>query len=175
VDLNPASKAPTAPIPLSVVDEAAIWPALLRMKPLQSFWELEMRTNHYQTMKDVLPDAWVLDPTPIPPGAVIPRLEISDWGDIEPLRSCSSSFILSDAWKLGAETSLSGSVSNEVWRSLLGSALQSVPSQIHVLTEVAPGSGAEQIIALYERTDKRTDLLGALSVSESSIAKVVSA
>ena len=175
VDLNPSSKAPAAPIPLSAEDEPAIWPALLRMKPLQSFWELEMRTNHYQTMKEVLPDAWVLDPSPIPPGAVIPRLGISDWGDIESLSSGSSSFLLSDAWEIGVETSLSGSVSHEEWRKLLGSALQSVPSQIHVLTEVSPASGAEQIIALYEKTDKRTDLLGALSIGESSVAKVISA
>jgi hypothetical protein len=175
VDLNPSSKAPSAPIPLSAEDEPAIWPALLRMKPLQSFWELEMRTNHYQTMKDLLPDAWVLDPSPIPPGAVIPRLEISDWGDIEPLRAVSSSFILSDAWEVGVETSLSGSASNEEWKKLLGSALQSVPSKFHVLTEVSPASGAEQIIALYEKTEKRTDLLGALSISESSINTVVSA
>jgi len=175
VDLNPSSKAPSAPIPLSAEDEPAIWPALLRMKPLQSFWELEMRTNHFQTMKDVLPDAWVLDPTPIPPGAVIPRLEISDWGDIETIRYSGRDYKLSEAWqKEESKTSLTSKVLLEDWRVALNKALEIFPSRVQIFKELVSALDSHLIVALYDKTEKRTDLASALLITESSISKVIS-
>jgi hypothetical protein len=174
VDLNPSCKAPIAPIPLSAADEAAIWPALIRMKPLQSFWELEMRTNHYQTMKKVLPDAWVLDSSPIPPGAVIPRLEISDWGDIETIRYGGRDYKLSGAWQKEVLKVLSSEVLLEEWRDSLNNALENFPPKVQVFSELVSAKDNHLIIAIYEKTEKRTDFIGALLISESSIGKVIS-
>ena len=174
VDLNPSSKAPSAPIPLSAEDEPAIWPALLRMKPLQSFWELEMRTNHHQTMKEVLPDAWVLDPTPIPPGAVIPRLGISDWGDIETIRYSGRDYTLPAAWQKEVSKVLSSEVLLEEWRDSLNNALENFPSKVQVFSELVSAKDSHLIVAIYEKTEKRTDFIGALLISESIIGKVIS-
>ncbi len=160
-EMNPASKAPSAALAAASADEAAIWPALLRLKPLQSFWELEMRSNHFNTLLTVMPDAWVLDPAPIPPGAVIPRLEIPDWNQLEALASKGRSFALSGAWQTRTPTTLT-------------EALQSYPDQVNVLMEVSPATSAGLIFALYEKTEKRTDLLGALLLNQSTIAKVIS-
>ncbi len=49
------------------------------MQPLREFWRRELGEKYFSKLQEVIPYSWLLDPTPLPQHAVIPRLEIHDW------------------------------------------------------------------------------------------------
>ena len=49
------------------------------MQPLREFWRRELGEKYFLQLQKVIPYSWLLDPTPLPQHAVIPRLEIQDW------------------------------------------------------------------------------------------------
>ncbi len=71
-----------------------LWLALLHLRPLRDFWERELRRSTVDGLLDILPKAWLFDPAPLPPGAVIPGLEIASWSELEALRESNRTFIL---------------------------------------------------------------------------------
>src|ERR1044072_699872 len=52
---------------------------LFWMQPLREFWRRELGDKYFVKLQEVIPYSWLLDPTPLPQHAVIPRLEIHDW------------------------------------------------------------------------------------------------
>jgi hypothetical protein len=65
--------------PIKPFLEEKIWFALFWLKPLHEFWRRELGEKYFLRLQEVIPYSWVLDPTPLPQHAVIPRLEIHDW------------------------------------------------------------------------------------------------
>jgi hypothetical protein len=59
--------------------EEKMWFALFWLKPLHEFWRRELGEKYFWQLQKVIPYSWLLDPTPLPQHAVIPRLEIHDW------------------------------------------------------------------------------------------------
>lgn len=59
--------------------EEKMWFALFWLQPLREFWRRELGDKYFQQLQQVIPYTWLLDPTPLPQHAVIPRLEIHDW------------------------------------------------------------------------------------------------
>jgi hypothetical protein len=59
--------------------EEKSWFALFWMQPLREFWRRELGEKYFIKLQEVIPYSWLLDPTPLPQHAVIPRLEIHDW------------------------------------------------------------------------------------------------
>jgi hypothetical protein len=59
--------------------EEKMWFALFWLQPLHEFWRRELGEKYFTKLQEVLPYSWLLDPTPLPQHAVIPRLEIHDW------------------------------------------------------------------------------------------------
>ncbi|MGI9086955.1 MAG: hypothetical protein ACR2HH_04310 [Chthoniobacterales bacterium] len=59
--------------------EEKMWFALFWLQPLREFWRRELGDKYFQQLQTVIPYTWLLDPTPLPQHAVIPRLEIHDW------------------------------------------------------------------------------------------------
>jgi hypothetical protein len=59
--------------------EEKMWFALFWMQPLREFWRRELGEKYFLKLQQVIPYSWLLDPTPLPQHAVIPRLEIHDW------------------------------------------------------------------------------------------------
>jgi len=53
--------------------------ALFWLQPLGEFWRRELGEKYFIKLQEVIPYSWLLDPTPLPQHAVIPRLEIHDW------------------------------------------------------------------------------------------------
>jgi len=49
------------------------------MQPLREFWRRELGEKYFLQLQKVIPYTWLLDPTPLPQHAVLPRLEIHDW------------------------------------------------------------------------------------------------
>jgi hypothetical protein len=65
--------------PIKPYLEEKMWFALFWMQPLREFWRCELGEKYFIKLQEVIPYSWLLDPTPLPQHAVIPRLEIHDW------------------------------------------------------------------------------------------------
>ena len=59
--------------------EEKMWFALFWLQPLREFWRRELGDKYFTRLQEVIPYTWLMDPTPLPQHAVIPRLEIHDW------------------------------------------------------------------------------------------------
>jgi hypothetical protein len=75
---NAEGRVPITP-PVKPYLEEKMWFALFWLKPLQEFWRRELGEKYFLQLQKVIPYSWLLDPTPLPQHAVIPRLEIHDW------------------------------------------------------------------------------------------------
>jgi hypothetical protein len=67
--------------PIKPYLEEKMWFALFWMQPLREFWRRELGEKYFSKLQEVIPYSWLLDPTPLPQHAVIPRLEIHDWDE----------------------------------------------------------------------------------------------
>ncbi len=161
--------------PLSVPEEAnaAIWPAVLRLRPLREFWEQELRRNHFEGMLGIMPQAWLLDPAPIPHGGVIPGLEIENWDAFgEEGEAEAGLFSVTDA---NAPVEFGGGVvRDEVLESLAG-----FPGKRSVLTAHAVGEDESEasawVVAIYRKAGQNTQMVSALmceSVGEGNSLRV---
>ncbi|MEO6871526.1 MAG: hypothetical protein ABI233_04820 [Chthoniobacterales bacterium] len=65
--------------PMKPFLEEKMWFALFWLQPLREFWRRELGDKYFRQLQRVIPYTWILDPTPLPQHAVIPRLEIHDW------------------------------------------------------------------------------------------------
>ena len=65
--------------PLKPYLEEKMWFALFWLQPLRDFWRRELGDKYFSKLQEVIPYTWLLDPTPLPQHAVLPRLEIHDW------------------------------------------------------------------------------------------------
>ena len=65
--------------PIKPYLEEKMWFALFWMQPLREFWRRELGEKYFVKLQEVIPYSWLLDPTPLPQHAVIPRLEVHDW------------------------------------------------------------------------------------------------
>ncbi len=77
---------------LSAVANPA-WQALLHLPALRDFWIAELRASHYAHLGQIIPQAWCLDSTPVPPGSVIAGLGISGWDRLADLEAAGRVFI----------------------------------------------------------------------------------
>ena len=62
--------------------EEKLWLALLHTPSLRRIWEKELRGNHLQRLREIVPFGWVVDPTPLPPHASLPQLHAHSWNDV---------------------------------------------------------------------------------------------
>ena len=65
--------------PIKPYLEEKMWFALFWMQPLREFWRRELGEKYFIKLQEVIPYSWLLDPTPLPQHAVIPRVEIHNW------------------------------------------------------------------------------------------------
>ncbi|MFZ2280279.1 MAG: hypothetical protein WAW39_20950 [Prosthecobacter sp.] len=52
---------------------------LLHLPALRSFWSQELRQQHFVALRSLVPQAWLMDPAQVPPGAVIQGLNTVSW------------------------------------------------------------------------------------------------
>ncbi|MFZ4765167.1 MAG: hypothetical protein ACOYMN_09460 [Roseimicrobium sp.] len=162
-------QAPRAlPDALEVPREAnsPLWLALLRLRPLREFWDREMRRGTVDALLQMLPDAWLLDPTPVPSGAVIPRLDLASWSELPRLRSTKRSFALTGAHSDEIFALLDGASPASTWEEAVQQALSTFAEEPRVLVELPPPSDAESrfVVVFFERTATRIEGLGALAL-----------
>lgn len=56
--------------------------SLLHLPGLRSFWSQELRQQHFAALRRLVPQAWLLDDTPVPNGAVIEGLDAVSWDQV---------------------------------------------------------------------------------------------
>ena len=62
--------------------EDKLWLALLWTPALKPMWEAMMRGSHLKRIRDLVPMGWVVDPSPLPPQAALPKLEVHSWQEV---------------------------------------------------------------------------------------------
>jgi len=81
-DLAAAKKISLTPPPKPVFEEKMLF-ALLWNRNLQSFWRQELGEGFLNRLRKLVPYTWIVDPAPLPPQAVIPELNLTDWHQLK--------------------------------------------------------------------------------------------
>lgn len=63
--------------PFKPVFEEKMWMALLHHPALKTDWQALMGKDNFEFLSGIVPATWILDPTPLPPQAIIPDLTVS--------------------------------------------------------------------------------------------------
>jgi len=115
------------PPPKPVFEEKMLF-ALLWNRNLQGFWRQELGEKFFERMLRLTPYSWILDPSPLPPQAAIPELNLTDWQQLKTLSQKERELVLKvsgfspDAW--GARGVWLGSdLSQGDWSSAVDKAL----------------------------------------------------
>lgn len=135
--------------PLKPYLEEKLWLALFWSRPLHEFWRQEIGEKGQKLLQRIIPYSWVLDPTPLPPHAVIPELGIQSWSEMERFSQKQRDLVLKisgfspDAW--GARGVYVGSdMSAEEWAGQVRAALAEFSKHPRVLQRFVKGSLAKQ-------------------------------
>jgi hypothetical protein len=125
------------PPPKPVFEEKMLF-ALLWNRHLHDFWRQELGESFLVRLKKLVPYTWIVDPTPLPPQAVIPELNLTDWQQLKALSQKERELILKvsgfseHAW--GARGVFLGSdLSHEDWARAVDDAIQHFEQSPRVL------------------------------------------
>jgi len=112
--------------------------ALLWNRNLQNFWRQELGEGFLTKLKKIIPYTWLVDPTPLPPHAAIPELNLTDWQQLKTLSQKERDLILKvsgfseNAW--GARGVFLGSdLSQADWSAAVDAALKNFETSPSVL------------------------------------------
>jgi hypothetical protein len=81
------------PPPKPVFEEKLLF-ALLWNRNLRGFWRQELGESFLNRLLQITPYTWVMDPTPFPPHAAIPELNLTDWQQLKALSQRERELIL---------------------------------------------------------------------------------
>ena len=125
------------PPPKPMFEEKMLF-ALLWNRNLQNFWRQELGEGFFARLKKIIPYTWLVDPTPLPPHAAIPELNLTDWQQLKMLSQKERELILKvsgfseKAW--GARGVFLGSdLSHEGWAKAVDEAISSFEKSPFVL------------------------------------------
>lgn len=118
--------------------EEKMWFALFWLQPLREFWRRELGDKYLRQLQEIIPYTWLLDPTPLPQHAVIPRLEIHDWREAGKLSQKDRELLLkvSGFSPLGwgsRGVSVGQDLPSAEWQRLIGEALQTFESEPKIM------------------------------------------
>ena len=129
--------------PLRPFQEEKLALALFHHHRLQEFWAETLGGRTLKLLRALIPPSWVMDPAPLPPGAVLdaPAVggrQMSDWRDLGGASQKERDLIIKisgyheTAW--GARSVVLGSdCSREEWQEGVARAVDLAPSNLHVL------------------------------------------
>jgi len=81
------------PPPKPIFEEKLLL-ALLWNRNLRGFWRQELGEGFLQRLLKAVPYTWVVDPTPLPPHAAIPELNLTDWQQLKAMSQKERDLIL---------------------------------------------------------------------------------
>lgn len=136
-ELAAERKVRLTPPPKPVFEEKMLF-ALLWNRNLQPFWRQELGEGFFSRLKKLVPYTWVVDPSPLPPQAAIPELNLTDWQQLKTLSQKERELILKvsgfseHAW--GARGVFLGSdLSHADWSAAVDRAISSFETTPFVL------------------------------------------
>lgn len=136
-ELASEKKIRLTPPPKPIFEEKMLF-ALLWNRHLRNFWRQELGERFFERMKQAVPYTWMVDPSPLPPQAAIPELNLADWRELETMSQKERNLILKvsgfseKAW--GARGVYLGSdLSTTEWSAAVEEALRSFPTSPYVL------------------------------------------
>ena len=131
--------------PMRHFQEEKLALALFHHHLLQDYWAENLSGRSLKLLRQLVPMSWVMDPTPLPPGAVLdgPRVggrALADWSQLAQASQKERDLIIKisgfheTAW--GARSVVLGSdCSREEWQAGIAQALRLAPTNLHVLQE----------------------------------------
>lgn len=136
-ELASEKKIRVTPPPKPIFEEKMLF-ALLWNRNLQSFWRQELGEGFLARLKKIIPYTWLVDPTPLPPHAAIPELNLTDWQQLKTMSQKERDLILKvsgfseKAW--GARGVFLGSdLSQADWSAAVDDALKKFETSPSVL------------------------------------------
>jgi hypothetical protein len=136
-ELAAGEKIHLTPPPKPIFEEKMLF-ALLWNRNLHNFWRQELGESFFARMKKLIPYTWLVDPTPLPPHAAIPELNLTDWQQLKTLSQKERELILKvsgfseHAW--GARGVYLGSdLSHAEWSAAVDRAVANFPTSPFVL------------------------------------------
>ncbi len=135
--LAAAKRIRLTPPPKPVFEEKLLF-ALLWNRNLHGFWRQELGEGFLNRLRKLVPYTWVVDPAPLPPLAVIPELNLTDWHQLKSFSQKERELILkvsgfsAHAW--GARGVFLGSdLSHADWAAAVDDAIQNFHESPRVL------------------------------------------
>jgi hypothetical protein len=136
-DLALARQVRLTPPPKPIFEEKLLF-ALLWNRNLRRFWRQELGESFLNRLLKLVPYTWLVDPTPLPPHAALPELNLTDWHQLKALSQRERDLILKvsgfseHAW--GARGVYLGSdLSAADWAIAIDKALRDWPRTPYVL------------------------------------------
>jgi hypothetical protein len=125
------------PPPKTIYEEKMLF-ALLWNRNLQSFWRQNLGDSFFKRLLSIVPYTWIVDPTPLPPNAAFPEINLTDWQQLKTLSQRERDLILKvsgfseEAW--GARGVYLGSdLSIDEWSAAVDKAIAGAERSPHVL------------------------------------------
>ncbi len=138
-ELATARQLRLTPPPRPLFEEKLLF-ALLWNRNLREFWRQELGDSFFRRLLRHVPRTWVLDPSPLPPHAAYPGIELTDWTQLKALSQRERDLILkisgysADAW--GARgVHLGSDLSSSDWSAVVDRSLAAWPNSPHVLQQ----------------------------------------
>jgi hypothetical protein len=136
-DLAAEKKIKLTPPPKPIFEEKMLF-ALLWNRNLLPFWRQELGESFLARLKKMIPYTWLMEPTPLPPHAAIPELNLTDWAQLKAMSQKERDLILKvsgfseNAW--GARGVFLGSdLPSEDWSKAVDAALANFETSPSVL------------------------------------------
>jgi hypothetical protein len=156
--------------PMRHFQEEKLGLALFHHHLLTDFWSETLSGRTLKLLKQLIPPSWVLDPAPLPPGAMLdgPRVggrALSDWRQLANASQKERDLIIKisgfheTAW--GARSVVLGSdCSREEWQAGVEQAVKLAPTNLHVLQDYKKPRRVKHRI--YDREQQVRDADGRL-------------
>lgn len=120
--------------------EEKMWLALFWMAPLRGVWERALRASHRRALEDIIPYGWIVDPSPIPHHAALPRLDAHSWDEVGGFSQARRQLVLKrsgfseDAWG-SRSVSVGHDLPQQQWAAAVQAAIRAFPDHPCVLQE----------------------------------------
>lgn len=129
--------------PMRPFQEEKLALALFHHHQLADFWAETLSGRSLKLLRTLIPPSWIMDPAPLPPGAVLDAPKVAgramrDWRDLSSASQKERDLIIKisgyheTAW--GARSVVLGSdCSREEWQQAIDRAIEDAPHNLHIL------------------------------------------
>lgn len=115
--------------PPKFIFEEKLLLGILHNRTLEDFWRKELGASFYDRLKAVVPYTWIVDPTPLPPQAAFPHLNLTDWRQLSSLSQRERQLVLkisgfSDQSHSSRSVHIGHDLSQAEWTAAVNQAVQ---------------------------------------------------